>query len=52
MIKVLIADDHDIVREGVKQIVSETSEETLSFHRYDDGAHCHTAAWRSLYNAV
>ena len=26
MIKVLIADDHDIVREGVKQIVSETSD--------------------------
>jgi two-component system invasion response regulator UvrY len=26
MIRVLIADDHDIVREGVKQIVSETSD--------------------------
>jgi two-component system invasion response regulator UvrY len=26
MIKVLIADDHDIVREGVKQIVSETND--------------------------
>jgi DNA-binding NarL/FixJ family response regulator len=26
MIKVLIADDHDIVREGVKQIVSETKD--------------------------
>jgi two-component system invasion response regulator UvrY len=29
MIRVLIADDHDIVREGVKQIVSETSDITV-----------------------
>src|ERR1700741_713838 len=30
MIRVLIADDHDIVREGVKQIVSETSDIVVS----------------------
>jgi len=29
VIRVLIADDHDIVREGVKQIVSETSDITV-----------------------
>jgi two-component system invasion response regulator UvrY len=29
MIRILIADDHDIVREGVKQIVSETDDITI-----------------------
>jgi len=37
MIRVLIADDHDIVREGVKQIVSETNDIVV-------GAEAHTGA--------
>jgi DNA-binding NarL/FixJ family response regulator len=37
MIKVLIADDHDIVREGVKQIVSETADIVV-------GGEAHTGA--------
>ena len=37
MITVLIADDHDIVREGLKQIVSETSDIVV-------GGEAHTGA--------
>lgn len=37
MIRVLIADDHDIVREGLKQIVSETSDIAVSAEARNGG---------------
>jgi len=51
MIKILIADDHAIVREGLKQIISETSDMTVADEAID-GHEVLNKALRNDYDVV
>ena len=51
MIKILIADDHTVVREGLKQIISETSDMTIADEAID-GHEVLNKALRNDYDVV
>ncbi len=51
MIRVLVADDHPIVREGVKQILSETSDIVVA-QEASTGQEAIEAVWKNEYDVV
>ncbi|HVN70555.1 MAG TPA: response regulator transcription factor [Desulfomonilia bacterium] len=51
MIRVLVADDHPIVREGVKQILSETSDIVVA-HEASTGHEAIDSVWKNEYDVV
>lgn len=51
MIRVLVADDHPIVREGVKQILSETNDIIVA-HEASNGQEAIDLIWKNKYDVI